>query len=173
MSSTILRRLSPEETISITNEILDAPDQWWREHVDTDHYRLYGALRGGRTIYLRKQERYEVTDAWNHFATVRNIVEEYSSNYSIGKCYLHRLLPGQIISPHNDLSTSATEQIQKRIQIYINIETGVEIILDGAVFNVSELQNTILDFDLKLNHAYYNNSVAPLYLFVFDLRPPC
>ena len=116
MPSMILRPLSLTEIHDITTEIMSVSESWWQTHVNTNHYRLCGALRDGSTIYLRKQERYEVTDAWNHFATVRNIVEEYSSNYSIGKCYLHRLLPGQRISPHNDLSISVTEQIQKRIQ---------------------------------------------------------
>ena len=100
-----------------------------------------------------------------------DVVEKFrQSNFpdaKIGRCYVHRLLPGQLVYRHKDLIDSVYFQITKRFQLFLNIPNGVYI-----ESNPYPSEDSIFLFNHKENHEYKNNSNETLAFVVFDLCDP-
>lgn len=167
MPSKIVRYLTETEITNLTKEVLLVDYKLWNSHCLNDIYLVHGALREGKTIYI-KDQNYNISAGWDCFPTAMSIASSFSNFDNIGKFYLHRLLPEEKIHLHNDSLIFKKEKIKKRIQIYLDISKSVKIIIDKKLIDNDTLKNSILEFDATMLHSYRANNDS-LYFFVFDI----
>ena len=166
--SILIRKLTSLE-ISDLKEELANNDSLWIDHV----FDLkYTALKDGKSIHLQwcDNELVVTREKWESFPKTKNILKSITSNNTIGRVYWHRLLAGENINAHNDanLPFVLSNKLIHRYQIYLDIDTNVEIFFDNRIIDVNQISNSIIDFPLKSMHYYKNNSNSVVYLLVFD-----
>jgi|688.fasta_scaffold82802_4 hypothetical protein len=169
MPSTIYKKLSDDEIVNLKNEL--HRNSRWQPHSNNYIYKNKGALRDGETTWIvaKDDSLKTVFDCRENFPALFSIINKFANN-NIGRVYYHKLESGQVIHKHNDANLSFIACLKNRYQIYFDIAEGVLINLDnGIIFDNHILSNSILDFDLKLNHYYINNSYNKLIFCVFDL----
>lgn len=166
--SILIRKLTSLE-ISDLKEELENNDSLWIDHV----FDLkYTALKDGKSIHLQwcDNELVVTREKWELFSKTKNILKSIIGDNDMGRVYWHRLLPGDKINAHNDanLPFVQSNKLIHRYQIYLDIDTNVEIFFDNRVIDVNQISNSIIDFPLKSMHYYKNNSNSTVYLLVFD-----
>jgi len=166
--SILIRKLTSLE-ISDLKEELANNDSLWIDHV----FDLkYTALKDGKSIHLQwcDNELVVTREKWESFSKTKNILKSITGSNTIGRVYWHRLLPGEKINAHNDanLPFVLSNKLVHRYQIYLDIDTNVEIFFDNRIIDVTQISNSIIDFPLKSMHYYKNNSNSIVYLLVFD-----
>jgi hypothetical protein len=142
-------------------------------HLFTKH-NVYGGyeIGTGRSLWLHPREfnrdyiKYDI-DVTAVINTVEKFRQANFPDAKIGRCYIHRLLPGDIVYRHRDLIDGIYFKITKRFQLFLNIPSGMYIESDPY-----PKENTIFLFNHKENHEYKNNGSDPLSFVVFDLCDP-
>lgn len=167
--SFIVRKLTLKETKKIKKE-LASNDHLWAPHCNR---KWLTALKDGKSIHLKYDAITNVdTDHWNKFPYITSIITEIAGNKPIMRTYWHRLLPEDCIEEHNDSAVPyvTTNEIFARYQIYLDIPKESYILIDGVVQQDTQVfANSIVNFNLRKQHAYRNNSKKPWYFFVFDV----
>lgn len=135
-------------------------------------YRYRGPLRHGKSIWLESVSDDFVSEAgyMKLFPETLKVIEELSAGNDYARCYWHLLSPGTRIDPHHD-DTVYHDKISKRYQIYLDIPKEAKIVIDEKLQENSKLQNCILDFNMRLTHAYENYSNQDLLFAVIDILP--
>jgi hypothetical protein len=159
--------LSQTEANDIKEVIKNSSDLFTKHNV-------YGGyeIGTGRSLWLHLREfnsdyiTYDV-DITPVVDTVEKFRQDNFSNAKIGRCYIHRLLPGDIVHRHRDLIDGVYFQITKRFQLFLNIPNGMYIESDPY-----PKENSIFLFNHKENHEYKNNGNEQLAFIVFDLCDP-
>jgi len=168
--STIVYKFSDQEVQSITDEIMSVPDNWWRPHF-TGEYERTGALRSGKTVWLRNIDREcNITfDRSDQMPVSRAVIEKFAGGLDYGRAYWHRIPSGGGIDAHQDQQLGFSDKIRHRYQIYLNIPAGVECVIDNGAFDASTLGNCLLDFNMYMTHEYKNHSHEDFVFMVFDI----
>lgn len=167
----ILRSLTIDEIRSLKQELL-LVDHLWAGHGGPKDCPT--ALINGKTVYLHQCKDDGVTYVGEHFDLAPNTKKIIDSivtpPYYLGRVYWHRLMPGDIIKPHDDSKVLFVKNkiLERRYQIYLDCNDSILLMLDGKLVPGSQYSNCLVDFDLRQMHAYRNTSSAPWYLLVFD-----
>ena len=166
--SILIRKLTSLE-ISDLKEELANNDSLWIYHASD--LRLT-SLKDGKSIHLQwcNDKLQVVTDNWKHFPETQQLLKSIVGDNTLGRVYWHRLLPGDKINPHTDANIPFVQsnKLIRRYQIYLDIDTNVEIFFDNRIIDINQISNSIIDFPLKSMHYYKNNSNSIVYLLVFD-----
>ena len=164
----ILRKLTEDEILELKND-LNIIDHLWE-----DHHGVGTSLAYGKTIYLQQGNCSPTPILKNsilkHVSNTCKIIESIVKPYYVGRVYWHRLMPGDIISAHNDLWVDFVRNkiLERRYQIYLECPDECIFLDDKKHRNVKEIENTIVDFALTKTHYYNNTSLTPWYFLVFD-----
>lgn len=169
-STQIIRPLTEYEISTIQREIASAPDGVWGDHANKHQLT---ALKDGKTVYLnnittRGMKRLLCRHA-RYFPGTLQIIKDIAWPKRLGRCYIHKLQPGDKILKHVDTLLIASMCIERRLQIYLDVPSPVELCLDNQMQNASKYINTLVDFALHLPHSYINTSKTPWVFLVFDV----
>ena len=170
MPTKIIRNLSIQEHGWLKSEVLRDALVWRKHSWPGD-----SALKDGKTIHVKTIDNYLklLHDQFYMFQKTHEIVVTISGNRTIGRCYWHRLRPGDTIMEHTDSVLTFVEdgQLDTRYQIYLDCPDNL-IVIDGVERNAKEFENSIVDFDLRMPHSYRNGGNTDWYFFVFDVMKP-
>lgn len=166
--SILIRKLTSLEIVDLKEELVNNNLLWHNHATDLN----LTSLKEGKSIYLQwcNNELVVTSKKWDFFSKTKNILKSITGNNAIGRVYWHRLLPGEKINAHTDANIPfvRSNKLIHRYQIYLDIDTNVEIFFENRIIDVNQISNSIIDFPLKSIHYYKNNSNSPLYLLVFD-----
>jgi len=173
--SKIIRDLSNIEIDTIVSELNGAPEEAWVTHASKRHlHRTH--LREGRSIHLHFIDQNSMTcvlvdDVSYHsfFPKTIEMLKELAGPNLLGRCYFHRLTPGQQILRHNDSWVTQAMPIKHRMQMYLDIPDNSILILDGKSQDIGAYKYKLIDFALNLDHYYKNNGSNPWIFLVFDI----
>jgi len=167
----ILRSLTEHEIASLKQE-LQLINHLWESHGGIKNHPT--ALEDGKTVYLNQCENDSLKFVKHCFDLVpetKKIIDSIIvAPYHVGRCYWHRLMPGDCILPHSDKDVLfvKNKKLERRYQIYLDNNDDIKMMLDNDFVKGSKYSNCLVDFDLRQMHAYKNTSSAPWYLLVFD-----
>lgn len=166
-NTVLIRRLSSNEIQFLKKELIENSN--WVDHFDTTFYKKSGALRSGKTTWVKRTDDFLncTLDVSQNFPILIDLIKQYGSK--LGRIYYHKLDPTEEIYPHTDSSVKFINKISDRFQIYFNIPNDVKIYLDGRHFSKDELEFSVVKFALKNLHWYKNLSNDPLIFCVFDI----
>jgi hypothetical protein len=139
-------------------------DDLFTTHIDHPVYRKTGSLRDGSSIWYHNKEG----DYLNSLTCVETVefIKRFANGRQVGRCYMHRMMPGTVIYPHNDQAYQYFFEID-RYQIFLDMPAGF------AVQHKHQPQpNSVNWFDHLALHAYQNKSDQPVYFLVIDLFKP-
>lgn len=172
-TSNIIARLDTTTISQLTHEINGISDSAWSNHFE-GQYAVNGALRHGRTCWLRRVNRHLgiELDVMDNYPVSKNIISNLAKNSQYGRAYWHKLLPGQVIDKHDDTNLGFSEKVLHRYQIYLDIPANAEIIIDNGRKMTKDLENSILDFNMFLSHSYNNKGSTALTFMVVDIMFP-
>ena len=158
------RLLSSFEVAAILEDLHTNADQFSLHYSDLRYLR-YGGLRSGRTLWLKHENAdWLLSDTTvRSCSVIKNCAFEVNGSAKFGKCYLHRLSPGDQIFPHTDRIAYHTKV--DRFHLYLEIPSGVEIVHEGPFIQPF----SFIQFNHYQIHSYKNNSSSDLYFVVFDL----
>jgi hypothetical protein len=170
-NSYVVRKLTNDEILNLKIE-LSKNDELWNHHVPADK-KMLTALKDGRSIHLRfdKMKNME-TNHWNKFPETVRIIESVAEEKSIERTYWHRLMPRDSIEKHTDNNVYYVREgkIFARYQIYLDIPDNSYLFLDNEiVYDKTIFTNSIVNFNLRKDHEYRNNSNQPWFFLVFDV----
>ena len=163
----ILRNLTESEILELKND-LNSIDHLWEDHHQPT------ALAYGKTIYLKEGNCTPTpilkSDILEYVLNTHKIIETIVKPYYIGRVYWHKLMPGDIISAHDDLELDFIRHkiLEHRYQIYLECPDESILIDSNVVKDVKKFENTVVDFALTKTHYYNNASLTPWYFLVFD-----
>lgn len=170
-NSYVIRKLTSEE-ISALKEELMLNDHLWVDHIPTE-IKVFTALKDGRSIHLKFDKLKGIdTDHWSKFPHTTAIINEISNGKISRRTYWHRLLPGESIEKHSDRTVHyvRNNEIFARYQIYLDIPENSYLFMDDMVIeDKTVFENSIINFNLRRQHEYKNNSEFPWYFLVFDI----
>lgn len=163
-----INQLTDEEIAIFHSAILQCENNWGpHDPVGS------GALsykNPGQTIWLH--DKWPTSD-WIHYEDssinlitdlLKTITIKYNLGIMHGRSYVHRLRPGDDVSPHKDVNDWNYFQMIDRYHLYIDIPDGANILMGGPL-----APNSILLFRHDLIHSYINNSKSTLTFVVFDI----
>ena len=175
----IIKRISNKDRDSILFELESVPDVAWTKHANNEKIKDNKThLQDGKSIWLHylTQDLYydKVHNITYHryFPFTVNFIKSIAKYNLVGRCYFHKLEPGDKILKHNDQSVTQDMPIKNRYQVYFDIPNDVELILDDQnVENTKIYENSLVDFALNLDHYYENKatSQASWIFLVFDI----
>jgi len=164
-NTTILRSLTADEISSLKQELPLIDHLWENHHTPTD-------LQDGKTVYLNQcSDSLEFVKArFDLLPKTKKIIDSVIAPHYAGRCYWHRLMPGDGIMPHTDASLGfiKEDKLEHRYQIYLDSSDDIKLMLDGKLDQGSKYSNCLVDFNLLKPHAYKNTSTEPWYILVFD-----
>jgi hypothetical protein len=158
------RLLSNFQIDALQEDIKANIDQFGLHYSDLTYLR-YGGLRSGRTLWLKHENAdWQLLDTTVRArAVVKQCASEISASPTFGKCYIHKLLPGNRIFPHTD--RLAYHSKVDRFHLYLDIPPKVEIDHFGPKIE----PYSFIQFNHHQIHSYQNYSSSDLYFVVFDL----
>jgi hypothetical protein len=160
----ILRSLTADEITFLKQELLLVDHLWESHHLPT-------SLDEGRTVYLRQRSIDGIiTDRFDLVPNTKKLLDSIIAPHHYGRCYWHKLMPGESIKPHKDRMFPFIKrgELEHRYQIYLDGDDTIKLMIDGKHTTGSKYSNCLIDFDLKQKHSYLNTSSEPWYLLVFD-----
>lgn len=165
----IIRNLSYSEIRTIIEERDKVSQEFWTLHKQNLNLT---ALKEGSSLHLQCIDVNPKLD-WNRFEQFPKTVKFLQSLHegNLGRVYWHCLKPKQKIEKHSDRIPfiSCGRKFLSRYQIYLNVHRDLNLIIDNKpVIDSSIYTNTIVEFDLKKTHYYYNGSSENFYILVFD-----
>lgn len=172
-TSCIIEYLDLTTIVALKQELSNIPADWWTSHF-AGEYEITGALRHGKTCWLNKLDHnlIPMISRVNQFSESKKIIDKLLNKNMLGRAYWHRLMPGDIINRHHDRNLGFSDKVLHRYQIYLDIPSNVELIIDDAVAYPANLQNCILDFNMYMPHSYANKSNSELIFMVIDILIP-
>ncbi len=171
--STVVQHLDIITIACLMQEVGTTGHNAWGNHFD-GQYEVDGALRHGKTCWLRKVDRNLKLefDRTADFPKSKFIIDALAKTNNYGRAYWHSLLPGQSIDRHTDNNLGFSEKVLHRYHVYLDIPAGAEIIIDGSPKLPHDLENSILDFNMYLPHSYNNTGATSLTFMVVDILRP-
>jgi hypothetical protein len=170
--SQVVRQLTIDEVQDILLEIESLSDCWGT-------HRSAGALRYGKTAYLQLilSNQFKLRDwavelsNFDKCPKTHNILQKIADGRPLGRCYWHRLMPGDKIEPHDDTALVSTlaGRLAHRYQIYLDSDPNFILSIDDELISSEQWEYSIIDFALTKRHYYQNNSNKPWFLLVFDV----
>jgi hypothetical protein len=158
-------------TSSMLEDVAKNFDSRAEDHYFVPHMRSTGALRHGKTVWLRRglEGEWENTD---RFLTVHMYLlgfmmdrRQSCNGVRAGRTYIHRLKPGQHIDKHSDFAETYFLFVE-RYQVYLNKPPGMKIVHDGPDIQAGQL----IRFNQFADHEYVNDSDQDFYMLVFDVE---
>ena len=163
-----IRPLSLFEISTLFGELKDN-NNLWSIHDKPE----YTALRHGQTIWINNctSNLKIVVDRFHLFPQTLQILQTISQNRTIGRCYWHKLMPGDQIERHHDreLTFVKNKQLESRCQIYFESKHQYCFESNDTRINMKSIENSIVKFDLLQPHYYKNESDTPWIFLVFDV----
>jgi len=167
--SNVIRKLTVEEIYTLKQE-LSLNDNLWLPH--SPNLNLT-ALKDGKSIHIQwyDDNLNLVSSNWDKFPKTKLLLDSFNAGNKLGRVYWHRLLPNEIIQPHNDslIPFVSSGQLLFRYQIYLDIDQSIVIYIDGKKIDNLNIENSLIDFELRNIHYYKNSSNTSFYLLVFDI----
>lgn len=169
-----IRPITEQERQTIM-DVVDSPTAKWEPHVPPEYMDLT-ALRDGRTVHIKFYDnQMGLMPQYDHTAeypALVSMMSAISGGLGIGRAYIHRLRPGDVILPHIDGDPGYFDHVETRYQIYLSIPSGAYLMLDGAVQDASTYEDTLVDLSYQLLHQYKNDGSTDWVFMVFDALKP-
>jgi len=161
-----IRDLTPEETASFYQEARGIVH--WTKHAEKSET----ALGEGDTLHVNwftnKARNASSVDFLVPY-TMEFIRKEFGDK-KIGRCYWHKLSPGQQIRPHLDMLDYVDDDtVVTRYQVYLDIPNGVNLVFDEKKHRPDDWARSLVGFCYSKLHAYENRSLEDFYILVFDI----
>lgn len=162
-----IRNLTPEEIAGFYQEARGIVH--WTKHAGKNET----ALNEGDTLHVnwiidKKQETPSSVDFLVPY-TMKFIREQFGDP-KLGRCYWHKLAPGQQIKPHRDtLGYVSDDTVLTRYQIYLDIPDDFDLIFDEEKQQPDRWARSLVGFCYKKLHSYSNRSQKDFYILVFDI----
>lgn len=172
--SNIVYKLSDNQVAGLTAEVQTFSDQnLWTSHFTGD-YEKTGALRRGKTVWLRNIDReMNITfDQSTMYPESFKILDKFSQERVWGRAYWHKIVPGGSIDLHSDDRLGFSNFVDHRYQVYLSVPQHAEIYIDDGAFDPRSLGNCVLDFNMYRPHRYANHSDTDFIFMVFDVFKP-
>jgi len=165
--SRVVRKLTKDEITDLISEIKLDP-KWVK------HYDGVTALQDGTTLYLQQfnQEATKlIFSNFKKYPKTHAIIKNIAGDAPLGRCYWHKLMPGDKINRHDDLDQLhvINGSLANRYQIYLKGDDNFLLEMDNAVKSSKDLEFSVVDFALTNTHFYQNNSNQPWVFLVFDV----
>jgi len=163
-----IRQLSLFE-ISTLFEELEDNNNLWSIHDKPENT----ALSHGQTIWINNctSNLEPIVNRFHFFPQTFQILQTVSQNRTIGRCYWHKLMPGDEIKRHHDreLTFVKNKQLKSRCQIYFESKYEYCFESKDIKIDMKSIENSIVRFNLLQPHYYKNESDTPWIFLVFDL----
>lgn len=169
--SSVVRKLTDTEVSHLITE-LKLFDNLWAPH-NPKYKDVPTALRDGKTVHIQLYNPntgiidYSIFDRCPY---TYKILSGIACSDKIGRCYWHRLLPGDEIVKHNDSNLLQVQNgsLSHRYQIYLNGDPDYQLEINEVTIDTIDWSNSVIDFALEKTHYYSNNSQQPWIFLVFD-----
>jgi hypothetical protein len=166
----MIRQITTQEKQTIM-DVVNSPTAKWEPHVPPE-YMDQTALKDGRTVHIKFYDNHmDLMPQYDHAAEYPALVSMMSSiceGAQVGRAYIHRLRPGNVVLPHVDGDPGYFDNVQARYQIYLGIPEGAYLMLDGAEQDASTYEDTLVDLSYQLLHQYRNDGSTDWVFMVFD-----
>lgn len=161
-----IRNLTPEEIAGFYQEARGIVH--WTKHAEKNET----ALGEGDTLHVNWIANKRKPPSSIDFLVpyTMEFVRKEFGGLQMGRCYWHKLAPGQQIRPHlDDLVYADDDVIVTRYQVYLDIPDEFDLIFDEKRQRTDQWARSLVGFCYNKMHAYKNRSQEDFYILVFDI----